>query len=129
MTTDKLLLLERFTETGLLEQIWLLRTTDGLALQIHEDAVLPLPGSALAAVFRRFGRPLDDLVELSGAALSSDHGRLFRLRYLPRFDVIARDYLVLCTPDGERLAELSTSVTAALLHLARAQAAARCEST
>jgi len=41
------------------------------------------------------------------------------LRHRARYDVIARDFLVLTRPDAPPLAELSTSIAAALVHLAR----------
>lgn len=92
-----------------------------LSLAVGET-VRPLPEGALEAVLKRFGKPLgvssdemkiDEQLELGGGR------RLARFRFLARYDVIARDYLVLYTNDGEPLCELATSVTAALDHLAR----------
>ncbi len=58
---------------------------------------------------RRYGRPLDEAVPLAGPALELGEGRrLVQLRFRPRFDVIARDYLVLEAPPEPPFAELST---------------------
>lgn len=76
----------------------------------------PLPPGAIAAVFRRFGAPLDPgarLMEI--AVLELPEGPLRHVRHKATWDVIARDYLVL----GERCV-LATTVAGALEHLGRA---------
>lgn len=86
---------------------------------------LPLPEGAIAAVMKRFGKPL----EAEGApppeeTLELGEGRtLVRFRFLRRYDVIARDYLVYHAPGSEPLCEMATAVTAALDHLGRRLAA------
>lgn len=88
---------------------------------------MPLPDGAIAAVMRRFGKPLaegetwtaEEALELGGGE------SLVRFRFLRRYDVIARDYLVYQAPGAEPLCEIATSVSGALDHLARRFAAAR----
>ncbi len=85
---------------------------------------LPLPEGSVAAVMRRYAKPVDENlldVSMGGEGLSlGDGGRLVRVRFRPHYDVIAKDYLVLCAEGAEPVAELATTVSAALLHLGRA---------
>ena len=94
---------------------------EGLALRIGEE-LLPLPDGALDAVMARYGKPLDALEAemMVDERLELGEGRaLVRFRFMRRYDVIARDYLVLYAPEREALCELATSIAAALDHLAR----------
>lgn len=101
---------------------------------VHEDGrfalaaggdVLALPDGAVDAVMRRYGKPLavtsEDLRPLETLEIGAGR-RLVRFRFMPRYDVIARDYIALIDTDpaNEPLCELATAVTAALDHLARA---------
>lgn len=80
---------------------------------------LALPAGALEAVMKRFGGPLaDDVSLLEIGALELDRGRLRHVRHLARYDVIARDFLVLEAPGQELLCALATTVAGALEHLA-----------
>jgi hypothetical protein len=93
----------------------------GLALRVG-DEVLPLPDGALDAVMNRYGKALEARAEdmMVDERIELGEGRaLVRFRFMRRYDVIARDYLVLYQPDAEPLCELATSVAAALDHLAR----------
>jgi hypothetical protein len=87
------------------------------------DETMPLPDGALDAVMKRYGKPLDDAAEremMIDERLDLGDGRsLVRFRFMRRYDVIARDYLVLYQPDAEPLCEMATSIAAALDHLAR----------
>lgn len=88
--------------------------------------VFALPDGALEAVMKRYGKPLDAREDemMIDARLQLGEGRaLVRFRFMRRYDVIARDYLVLYAPDAEPLCEMATSVTAALDHLGRRFAA------
>ncbi len=103
----------------------LVRTTlavEGEVLVLRENGVAigQLAEEWLAPVFRRYGKPLADDVRPTkpGIALPGG-GELRPLRHLATYDVIARDYLVLALPGEEPLAELATTIAAALLHLAR----------
>lgn len=95
------------------------------ALEIVSDGgSWPLPPGALGAVLARFGAPFDADARVSEVArleLGSNGVRetLRHVRHLARYEVIARDYIVYERPDGE-LCALATTVSAALLHLARA---------
>ena len=99
----------------------LLQVEGGLALRIG-DEVLALPGGALEAVMKRYGKPLDapEREMMVDQRLELGDGRaLVRFRFMRRYDVIARDYLVLYEPGAEPLCEMATSIAAALDHLAR----------
>ena len=114
-------LLARQRDDGALERTRLSREHGELRIRIDHEPALALPDGALERVMRRYGRPLADNVAAEGPALDLGGGRaLRRLRFRPRYDVIARDYLVLEEPGQEPLAELAIAVTAALVHLARA---------
>lgn len=94
-----------------------------LFVRIGAEPALVLPEGAVPAVFRRFGRALDPAIELVSERFALGDGSLLtRLRHRARYDVIARDYLVWLPPGAEALVELATSVSAALTHLARANA-------
>ena len=90
-------------------------------MRIGEE-LLPLPDGALEAVMKRYGKPLDaqDGDMMVDERLELDDGRaLVRFRFMRRYDVIARDYLVLYEAEGDPLCEMATSIAAALDHLAR----------
>lgn len=88
---------------------------------VDGDAVRPLPPGALAAVMRRYGKPLEEPVTRREDTLAlGDGATLSRFRHLATFDVIAKDWLLYEAPNEEPVAELATAVTAALSHLARA---------
>ncbi len=118
---ERLELLARHRDDGALERTQLVRQRGELGVCIDSGPVLPLPDGALERVMHRYGRPLADDVVAEGPALDLGGGRaLRRLRFRPRYDVIARDYLVFEEPGVEPVAELAVAVTAALVHLARA---------
>jgi hypothetical protein len=108
-------------DDGSLEAIFLRRQADGLEL-VRGDASLALPSGALSKVMARFGAPLDLSAQLlEVAALDFGGGaRIRHVRHLARFDVIARDFVVLEEPGAEPLCALATTVAGALEHLARA---------
>jgi hypothetical protein len=84
--------------------------------------LFPLPEGALEAVMKRYGKALDasESEMMVDERLELGEGcALVRFRFMRRYDVIARDYLVLYRRDEEPLCEMATSVTAALDHLAR----------
>jgi hypothetical protein len=115
---------ETTTATGELAPVYL--TIDhGVLAIVAGDEKLGLTPAALDAVMKRFGAPLDRAEPLSEVArLDLGGGRSLRhVRHLGHYDVIARDYLVDETPDREPLCALATTVTGALMHLARAAAA------
>jgi hypothetical protein len=92
-----------------------------LALTVG-DEVFALPDGALDAVMKRYGKPLDaaESEMMIDERLELGDGRaLVRFRFMCRYDVIARDYLVLYAPGAEPLCEMATAVAAALEHLAR----------
>jgi len=96
-----------------------------LRIEGREPETLPLPPGAIQSVMTRYGKPVADelkseVAELSAAIVLSDQSELCRLRFLPRYEVIAKDYLVWRVPSKTARAELSVSVSAALMYLARA---------
>ena len=121
MPSQRLLLHESIAANGEVESSWLEVADGELALGADGQPATPLPETALSAVMRRYGRPLaDDAGQGSGGELGLASGaRVFRLRHLARYDVIAKDYLVYEPPGEEALAELATSVSAALWFIAR----------
>lgn len=112
-----------------------LRADGDTFVLVTGNVIEPLPDGAIDAIMKRFGKPLDpdvDLVEV--AALSLPSGRLRHVRHLARYDVIARDFLVLESEEslsagaapsppiraGEpALCALATVVAGALAHLAK----------
>jgi hypothetical protein len=83
-----------------------------------------LPLADLKAVMRRYGKPLSQAIPAESAALELPDGILLHLlRHRARYDVIAKDFLVLAAPGEEPVAELSSSVSAALLFLLEARSA------
>ncbi len=106
---------------GTLFVLRLVRENDTLVLD-DGDQALPLPDGAIDAVMGRYGKPLEGSLPPAIEELELGRGqKLVRFRFLRRFDVIARDYLALVSPDEEPVCELATSVSAALHHLARAR--------
>ncbi len=101
-----------------------LTVEDGALALVIGGARHPLPDGALPAVMRRFGKPLEMDAPPAEETLDLGAGAtLARFRFLRRYDVIARDYLVYAAPAAEPLCEMATAVTAALEHLARRLAA------
>ena len=76
-----------------------------------------VPIAILDGVMRRYGKPVADDVPLEGPRLEVAGRVLSLLRYRPRYDVIARDYLVYAVGNEAPIAELATSVTGALAYL------------
>jgi hypothetical protein len=111
---------EGYTAGGAQVVIHLRRCDEGLEI-VDDEGAFPLPAEALARVMARYGSPLDvDASLVPVDALDLGDGRVLRhIRHLARFDVIARDYLVLDVPGDESLCALATSVAAALGHLGR----------
>ncbi len=92
----------------------------GLALK-DDTGVHPLPDGALAAVMKRYGKPLESALPKAEEVLAIGEGeRLVRFRHKSIFDVIGKDYIAYEATGEETLAELATAVTAALSHLANA---------
>jgi hypothetical protein len=92
---------------------------------------LPLVSGSVQRVMLRYGGPPSD--ELASTVLGlapeltlEDQSTLASFRFRPRYDVIAKDYLVWRPADASPRLELAVSVAAALTHLGRAaQALAR----
>jgi hypothetical protein len=98
-----------------------LKVEEGELCLVLPDAEIVIPTNVLVRVFERYGKPLDDVVILHPeTSITLEDGlMLYALRHLARFDVIAKDYLVLARVDKEPLAELSVSIYGALVHLAQ----------
>ena len=115
---------EHALEDGSLGRTVLRLEDDGaLALVVDGAHLGVLPAGAVEAVMDRFAGPLADDVSPSPAGLPLGGGAsLHALRHLARYDVIARDYVVLVRPGRDSLVQLATTVAGALQHLARAAA-------
>jgi len=111
--------------SGSLSSVYLQSDGDELVI-VSEEGSWPLPAGALAAVLTRYGAPFDADAQTSliGSLELSPGERLRHVRHLAGYDVIARDYLVYERADDEARCALAAPVTAALLHLGRAQAQA-----
>jgi hypothetical protein len=112
---------EETTSDGLLSPVFLQLSNNQLSI-VSEEGALVLPDAALARVMSRFGAPFDAQASVSVIArLELDQDRSLRhVRHLAGYDVIARDYLVYDARGEGSLCVLSTTVTAALMHLGRA---------
>ncbi len=97
-------------------------TSPALCL-VYEDQRVELPWPLVVAVFERYGKEQAPEIRPAPDAVRLDLGEgraLVHLRHLARFDVIARDFVVLERPDRPPLVELCTAIGAALVHLAEA---------
>jgi hypothetical protein len=116
----RLLIDERARSDGELERTWLELADGKLALRFDEAIVAIVEERALEAVMKRYGKALADDIVVSGPTLELEGGRrISLLRHRARYDVVAKDFLVYEAPDRAPVAELATSVSAALAHLAR----------
>jgi hypothetical protein len=118
---DAFLIDERLDAAGAPHRTALRPRADG-ELDVEEDGqrLGALSALALRTVMRRYGRPLDDDVQVTGPALQLGDERLRRMRWRAAVDAIGRDYLVWEDASGA-VAALAVSVTAALRHLATAR--------
>jgi hypothetical protein len=76
-----------------------------------------LPVIAIDQIMRRYGRPLDADIALTGDSLACGNYRLRRLRYHAVVDAEARDYLVWERQGDEPLACIAATAAAALRFL------------
>jgi hypothetical protein len=112
---------EHILPDGSVSRVHLTAAGDRVLLQA-DGAPRALPLSALAAVMRRYGRPLEAEVAPApdDAVLDFPDGSgLRRFAFRAAVDAAARDYLLWIEPGREPLAALATSIAAALAHLAR----------
>jgi hypothetical protein len=123
LATSRLLVDERASDDGGFERTWLECIDGRLHLRFDDTTSAILDIGVLEAVMSRYGKPLADDVILDGPKLElAGGGTLAILRHRARYDVVAKDYLVYGAPGREPLAELCTSVTAALTFIARSSA-------
>jgi hypothetical protein len=116
----QLLIDERARPEGPPERTWLELVDGKLALRFDETLVAIVEEAAFEIVMKRYGKALADDIVVSGPTLELAGGRrVSLLRHRGRYDVIAKDFLVFEAPGREPVAELATSVSAALAHLAR----------
>jgi hypothetical protein len=114
-----LLVHESLSPEGANERVYL-ACKDGAITLVEGEAEVEIPEAILARIFARYGNPLEPSVRIEGPSLELPSGaRITHLRFLARYDVIAKDYLVLERTGEEPLVELATGIVAALQHLAR----------
>lgn len=127
--TERILLLETHPASEGTARTWLERGASGLGLRREgfgpEPEFLPLvPGAVQRVMMRYGGVPSEDLVTsieaLAPELALEDESTLASFRFRPRYDVIAKDYLVWRPQGASPRLELAVSVAAALTHLARA---------
>lgn len=120
-----LLLDERITANGEHVRTW--AASDGQRIRIldGEGQTGELSLVAVDRVMCRYGRALEHGIALEGDSLVCGGYRLRRLRHHAIVDAEGRDYLVWERPDGEPLACLATTATAALRYLTARLAAQR----
>jgi hypothetical protein len=122
-----LLLDERILADGTHARTWATAVKeDRIAIRDDDGTTGELSVSALDRVMLRYGRALDPSVSLDGAErLVVGSHALRRLRFHAIVDATGRDYLVWERPDGEPLAAIATTITAALRYLVLRIAAER----
>ena len=103
--------------------------TDRIAIRDDDGTSGELSLHAIDRVMVRYGKPLDPAITLDGDRLALGDHALRRLRFHAIVDATGRDYLVWERPDGEPLAALATTVTAALRYLVLRIAAERPQET
>ncbi|WP_394850057.1 hypothetical protein LZC95_21680 [Pendulispora brunnea] len=112
---------EHLRPDGTLQGTRLSSCEGGVRIVIDGELDAELPLAVLDQVMARYGKPLAEDIALEGPRLTLKNGSaLCMLRHRARYDVIARDFLVYVRTGETPLVELSTSVAAALAHLARA---------
>lgn len=117
---------ERTEDDGSLTPIALTAIDGRVTLRVGAEQ-LDLPEGAVGAAIARLGAPLDRAAlirEVARLELPSGD-RVRHVRHLDRFDVIARDYLVIEADGAPALAALALPVVRALEHVARAWSASR----
>jgi hypothetical protein len=116
----RLLIDERTRTDGEAARTWLELLEGRLALRFDDTLVAIIEDGVFEAVMHRYGKELADDIVVSGPTLELEGGRRVSLfRHRARYDVIAKDFLVFEVPNRAPVAELATSVAAALAHLAR----------
>jgi hypothetical protein len=109
---------ERTLQDGSIAPVTLAVADGTLSLRLGQELLGELPLEAIFIVMDRYAKPLDATVPVPEAELALGEGAsLSMLRHLARYDVIARDWLVLSRPEREPVAELAVSILAALEHL------------
>ncbi len=135
----RLRLYARLDASGEARGTYLIRDGNTVALWeesgLGEEVALPLPAAALPAVFRRYGRPLEEGVQPAPVAAADEadaplwvplagggQARLWRFQFLPYGWVHSADYLLWECAGSEPLAAPAPLVASALSALARAAA-------
>lgn len=102
-------------------RLQVIEETGAVRITIEDQIVGEIPTTAVVHVMNRYAKELAEGIVLDGPQVALAEGvALHMFRHRARYDVIARDFLVLTREGEEPIAELSTSIAAALIHLARA---------
>ena len=119
----RLVLHETMLPGGAFEKTWLEVVDGALVMRVEGGSAVEVPVPIFEAVMQRYGRPLAEGIDPVGPTVELPGGQVLCLfRHRARYDVTARDFLVYRAPGREPLAELATSVSAALTYLVGVQA-------
>ncbi len=87
----------------------------------EEELCVLVDVAVIEALFGRYGAPPEQGLVARGPRLElGPGGALVHFRFLAKYDVIAKDWLLYEAPGREPLVALATQIAAALEHLARA---------
>ncbi len=108
---------EYLDESGTVVQTTLVLGDKGATISVDGTDVGTVPIRAILLAMRKFGRELDESIQLAGETIDLGSGiKLCELRFRATVDVEPRAYLVL-TGDGPNKAALANEIAAALRHL------------
>jgi|GEM_PF-6267239 len=101
---------------------WIGFSDGDLAIWEEGSPALPLDTTYIRGVFERYAHPLEAIGDCTARIELPDDAALLHMLYVPRFDVVPKDYLVWISKEGDPLVGLCAELVPPLMHLARVQA-------